>query len=355
MRFHFPIDGDMLNAHDGAVRDGRLYVPVKIVAHPQSNIFINRVQARFDGTFFTAEVTLDSYRNTLAAYDAATSEKSIVAAYWLKDAVQKYRLSLDDNIRCMRDLVRNANDYASVFDNPYLGLYKKAHDLYGTKVHVNLYYQCDGFDLTMMPDKFKPEFQANADWLRFTFHALQNDPDRPYIRVSYDEILRDYDLVTDQIVRFAGEECLSPVTTVHWGECTREGVRALRARGVRCLMAYFQQEGNRPVVSYYCDLGQSLHLSRRNFWKDHAEDMIFGRTNLVLNIGTAGDIRKNLEREKSNPHTAGFMELMIHEQYFYPDYAGYLPDYENRVLDAVLWATESGYKPAWVKDCVWEP
>ena len=354
MFFNFPKDGDMLNEHDGTVKNGRLYVRARVAAHPESRIFINRIPAVYDGSFFTAEVPVDGYRNMITFHDAASNKSIDTVVYWLKDSAKKYRVSLDDNIWFLRDIAKNAGRYASVFDNPYLAVYKKAHDLYGAKVHANLYYQCEDFNLSMMPDTFKPEFIANADWLNFTFHALQNDPDKPYVKATYDQILTDYDLITNEIIRFAGEECLSPVTTVHWGECTREGVRALRARGIRCLMGYFRLENSEPHVSYYMDFGQTLHISGRNFWKDDKEDMIYGRISNVMNEGDREDIIKVLDSQKTDPHTGGFVELMIHEQYFYTEYEKHLPDYEQRVMTGVKWAADNGYEPAWIQDFLFE-
>jgi len=347
MRFHFPISGDMLNDNDGTLRDGRLYVKVQIAAHPQDNIYVNRIPAKYDGQFFVVEVPLYGYRNILTVYNAATSESANATVYWLKNADNKARLSLDDNIYCFRDLAKNAGNYKSLFENPYFALYKKVNELYGTKVHVNVYYQCEDFNLTMMPDKYKPEFTANSNWLQFSFHALQDQPERPYKHTDFDTILHDYDLVTEQLIRFAGEECVSPVTTVHWGECTREGVRALRARGLRALMGYFQYYDFEPYVSYYFDIGHAMRHNKRDFWKDEAEDMIFGRIYHVLNLDSVADIAKI-------PHYGGFMELMIHEQHFYPWHEHYMPDFEERVMVGAKFAADNGYKSAWVQDCVLE-
>jgi len=353
MFFKFPVDGDMLNAHDGETNENRLYVRVHVMELPGSEIYINRIKAAYINGLYEAVVPLDGYRNTLKAYNATSLESREIVVYWLKNATNKFRLSLDDNIWCLQDLAKNAHIYKSIFENPYFALYKKAHDLYQAKVHMNIYYQCDGFDLTMMPEKFKGEFQANSDWFHFAFHAKQNDPPRPYLNTTFDEILHDFDRIMEQVHRFAGQE-IQPVTTVHWGECTREGVRALRARGLRCLMGYFWTERNIPTVSYYLDLGQTLNLAGRNFWKDNREDIVFGRIANVLNTGPLKDIIPQLEREKEDPQKNGFMELMIHEQYFYPKYESYLPDYEDRVLSSVKWAVENGYRPAWVSDCVFE-
>jgi hypothetical protein len=354
-RFLFPVDGDMLNSRDGAERAGRLYVTVRAAAPPHDRLYVNNTAMAYGGGVHTAEIPLDGYRNTLTLYNADSRETAEVVVFWMKDATERYRFSLDDNIWCLRDLAKNAGTYKSAFDNPYFAIFKKANELYGTKVLMNIYYQCDGFDLTMMPDTYKEEFQANSDWFRFSFHAKQNDPPSPYKNTSYDNIAGDYDAVIREIRRFAGQENIPPVTTIHYGECTREGVRALRARGIRCLIGWYQLPKNIPYVSYYFDLGQTLNIRGRNFWRDNREDMVFGRITSVLNLGKLHDIRPFLEAEKSDPHKGGFMELMIHEQYFYPDYVIYLPDFEERVLTGIRWAHENGYRPSWIEDFVFEP
>jgi hypothetical protein len=47
------------------------------------------------------------------------------------------------------------------------------------------------------------------------------------------------------------------------------------------------------------------------------------------------------------------MELMIHEQYFYPDYQAYEPDYRQRVERAIEWVTKRGYKPVFFEEEPW--
>jgi hypothetical protein len=44
------------------------------------------------------------------------------------------------------------------------------------------------------------------------------------------------------------------------------------------------------------------------------------------------------------------MELIIHEQYFYPEYRAYEPDYRQRVERAIEWVTRRGYKPVFFAD-----
>ena len=45
-----------------------------------------------------------------------------------------------------------------------------------------------------------------------------------------------------------------------------------------------------------------------------------------------------------------FMDLLIHEQYFYEDYSHYKPDYEDRLRAGIEWCLNHGYVPALVKE-----
>ncbi|WP_409344465.1 hypothetical protein [Paenibacillus sp. MBLB4367] len=350
----FPLDGDMLNEYDGVWRDERLHIRVRLAGPAGSRFTVNGISAKRADGEYTAEIKLDGYRNTIAVAEEETGYNETVTVYWLKNATMKYRVSVDDNIWFLRDIAANSETYRSIFDNPYLSVYKELYDTYGTKVHLNLFYRTDGFDLSQMPDKYKEEWQANAHWLRLTFHADQEFPDKPYKATAPEVILADCEQVTREIIRFAGEESLSHVTTVHWGEATREGSRALRKFGFRTLAGYFRLIDGEPIVSYYLDKDRVEHLNKRDFWKDHSEDLVFAKIDMVLDKTEKEDIVPMLEQIRQNPHEAGFIELMIHEQYFYSDYAAHQPDFKEKLMTAAKWATENGYKPAFLSECVEE-
>jgi hypothetical protein len=139
---------------------------------------------------------------------------------WDRDSFPRYRFSTDDNIWFLRDIARNAGKYRSIFDNPYLALWRDMHEKYGARFHFNIYYETAGFDLSQMPDKFRSEWQRNAvDAADFPLEA--NDPAKPYLQASPEQIRADYRMVTREIERFAGKELLSPVTTLHWAAANR--------------------------------------------------------------------------------------------------------------------------------------
>lgn len=351
IKFISPVDGDMLTDYDGKIADGSLIPEFRVSAPSGMKLKINGIAAKYSNGSFTATVPLKDYENVIEAGDSVSGEKSTIIVYRLKNVVNKYRLSLDDNIWFLKDIYSNTGKYISIFENPYLGFLKEVHDTYGTKIHLNLYYQTDGFNLSMMTDKYKGEWKDNAGWLRLSFHALQNDPDRPYLSAGYDQVKNDCILVKDQIRRFAGEELMGPVTTLHWGAAKVEGCRALRDQGYLALAGYFNAEGPDPV-SYYLDDKKRLHVNNRFLWRDNSEGIIFSRMALVINTVKQEEILPWLDNLKSNSHKPAFIDLMIHEQYFYPFYVDYQPDYRQKVMTAVKWAADNGYKPAFLSECV---
>lgn len=349
-----PIDGDMLNEYDGIIVNGRLQITVKITAPSSCKIKVNGAEAIYKDGIFSAIVCLDNYRNVIDIVEESIGYKETLTVFWLRNYTKKYRVSLDDNIWFLRDIAQNSNLYKSIFENPYLSFFKQVHDTYGTKIHINIYYQTEGFNLSQMPAKYKGEWKDNADWLRLSFHALQDVPDKPYINAGYDEVKRDCEMIMEEIRRFAGEEMIGPVTTLHWGEATVEGCKALRDAGYSGLVGDFNVDNNMSPVSYYFDIEKRRHINKRFIWKDTQQDIIFVRSNIIIDCHKQNEITSFLDELLKDPHKSGYMDLLIHEQYFYPYYIAYQPNYRDKVLTAVQWAVDNGYKPAFLSDCIFE-
>ncbi len=355
IRFVFPINGDCVNACDGMLQDGQLALPVTVAAPENSEVFIQGLRAVWDGKHYTARVFVGGQRCTLVAQDRTHGAECDITVFHFPEAVGKYRISSDDNILFLQNLTQNRDVYTSIFEDPYLAVYKKAHDLYGAKVHLNLFYGFTPtpaehtkdrpyFDLSMMTEKFREEFRANAHWLKLAFHARQERPYWPYRHDGPEVIRKDCIDVCRQILRFAGPECLADTTTVHFGTANLSCVRALRELGIRSLTGYFERDGRgRPLVAYYTDGPLLDHIGARDFWYDTQEDMLFGRIDRVLNDDPLEQVMEDVRAIAADPHRGGFISLMIHEQYFYEDYMGYLPDFEKRVLEPCKYLAELGY------------
>lgn len=352
LNFIAPIEGDVLHTFDGVFVEDKLKISVKIAAREDAKIFVNGVPAaRVDG-HFEAEVILEGYENKLEAVDRASGEKTCIRVFLLPNFAGHYRLSIDDNIWFLRDIQQNKAHYYSLFDNPYLGFLKQVNAEYGTKIHLNLFYQTDGFNLSDFTDQYKNEWKANADWLRLSFHALQEFPDMPYVNAGYDEVKRDCDLIMHEIKRFAGQEVMHSVTTIHWGEATVEGSRAMRDAGYVGQVGYFNVDDNLPSASYYLTEPQRRHLKKRFVWRDTAEDITFVRASIVIDTKKLEDIKPHLDSHEKNGHKPPYLDLLVHEQYFYPFYFNYQPDFRDKIRTAVRWAKEHGYTPQFLSESI---
>ena len=339
-----PIHGAVLNRHDGRQDDDGLHISVQGVVSEADTVTVNGVRARIVGATFTVANTLDAHETVLTAVAERGGEKlsHAVTVLWDRNSFPRYRFSLDDDIYFLRDIALERPK--SLFDNFYLGFMRDLRDKYGAKTHINIYYACEDFDLRQMPDTYKSEWRDNADWLQLSFHARADQPRDPYKEASAEKILTDFRQVRDETLRFAGEESWSHFTTIHWGEGTRLGCRALRREGIWGLAGYFIPAPDLRV-NYYLDAATTAYLNSHDYWMDYSEDILFVTHDQVINsIKTPEAVVAHLETVAQDPHRSEIMELMVHEQYFRKHLPHYQPNVPAKTEAAIRWATEHGYR-----------
>ena len=147
--------------------------------------------------------------------------------------------AVDDNIRFLKEI--SENKPKSIFEHPYLAMYKRLHDEFDLKVQLNLFYCMDGFELSQMSADYYDEWKANADWLKLSFHSrLENK--KPYQFSGYYEVYDDCKAVNKQIIRFASPAALARTTTVHYCLATEAGLQALEDNHVCGLLGLYGNE-----------------------------------------------------------------------------------------------------------------
>ena len=365
-----PWNGDILNRHDGTLTPAGLEIEVRGQADGEGTVTVACEEAeRPGGTVvrraetsapvcngqFRARILLQGRHNLIMA--AMNGQRAACQVLWDYDSQPRYRFSVDDNILFLRDLADS--NYSSLFEHPYLAFWQSVHRRYGTKVHFNIYFETDAsvypsgsFRLRQLSGRFRSEWEANSDWLHLTFHARSNKPDWPYRDATYERMAADYDAVTAEIKRFAGEAVLSSVTTVHWACAPRPAVKALRERGVRGLIGLFHQQlhGGAQDTGYYLEPALAEHVAGRDYWWDPELDMCFISCDAVVNTYPPEAVPPRLDEVGGNAHTGELIELLIHEQYFRRELSLYQPDVQQRVLAAVDWVSRRGYKPVFWGD-----
>jgi len=247
---------------------------------------------------------------------------------------KQFFFTVDDNIRFLKELTEEKQ--RSIFDHPYLAVYRRLHEKHGLKVQLNLFYECEGFTLADMTDAYREEFAENADWLKMSFHSrLENV--HPYREASYTEVYADCDAVQREIVRFASPAVLAKTTTLHFCTATAEGLRAMRELGTAGLLGLYGTE-SAPRTSYQTSTPDGDRIRAGEIITDG--EIAYAGIDIVLNCYKTEENLSLLAPLLKRP----LVKVMIHEQYYYPDYSYYQPNFEEK-LDAVFsLLTKAGYQ-----------
>ncbi len=248
--------------------------------------------------------------------------------------------TVDDNIRFLKELTENPKK--SIFGHPYLAMYKRLHEKYDLKVQLNLFYEMPDFDLTMATDRYKQEFQANSHWLKMSFHSKWENV-RPYEFSGYEEVYTDCKAVNDQILRFAGPETLGKTTTIHYCRTTEDGLRAMKDMGAEGLLGLFDTMEN-PRTSYsvpdsYGDAIRAGAVIEYLGVKIASIDMVI---NTVKEEQLIPELETLLDHDQ--------IRVMIHEQYFYPDYPSYQENFQKKLETVFAFLGKTGYKSHFFED-----
>jgi len=254
--------------------------------------------------------------------------------------VKKFCFTVDDNIRFLKEL--NERSYPDIFSHPYLGMYRRLHEKYALKVQLNLFYEADDFNLSQMTDKYHDEWLKNSDWLKLSFHSrLENV--KPYQSSGYEEVFEDCQNVHREIVRFASLPSLAKTTTVHYCLATSEGLSALNDNGVCGLLGLYGTPEN-PRSSYQSTPAECILLSGGQVLS--SDNMMYSAIDIILNCHNESEILRLLDGLSQRD----LIKVMIHEQYFYPDYPSYQPSFEEKLNITFSFLRENGYDSIFFED-----
>ncbi len=250
--------------------------------------------------------------------------------------------TIDDNIRFLEEL--HTKNAASIFESPYLRLLHRLYQQYACKTQLNMFFSNSpgSFSLADCTERYRDEFCENASWLRFSFHARHNLPAFPYAAARA-PLLADFRQVMTQLERVVGPAALARTTTLHYATASRAGCRMLRQQGVLGLMGMFYNMPGKEALRYYLSPDEAQKLRGRSFWHDPVQNLVLARNDLILNQIPLRDIEGCLECAANAPNPDAFLQVMIHEQYFYQDYAQYQPDFADKLELCMSWLQAKGY------------
>lgn len=236
--------------------------------------------------------------------------------------------SVDDTWMILKDLIDNANTYASIFDNTTLAEILSIHNDTGMCITFNTFNLSDSdptYLISNVPENptFQAEFQANKNWLKFAFHAGST-----YANYATDSgISEAYDIFVSAIYKLTGDyDCIDRFTRLGYFGGTLDNVLTIKNKthGITGLLC--ADTTNR--ASYYLSDEQNDIVQQKGMCIDIDNEMIFLKT-ITRHLGAQAksEIESNLCYQK-------YVELFSHE-------------YESGWLTSCRamceWAEENGY------------
>lgn len=298
--------------------------------------------------------------------------------------MKKAYFYIDDTIWVLRDITRQKP--ATLFDNPFMKMLKDAHDKYGLKVQLNLFYRTDSFygydqfSLADVTDAYKSEFEANSDWLKMAFHAFEEFPDYPHINATYEDTKWLFENIEKEVFRFAGKDSFAYAVCPHWVPMSKEAVRALADCGVKLLdvtrgdseeyngdpeslpygHSFKLLQNRQPETKVFSRGGRNTAIDRSICGYNHidqkTDDEIFGTLKTVYNEEFGLPFKRycsacinliplnEIENDFAPLIDDEYIGICDHEQYFYADYLAYQPDYADKIMKMCEILTSNGFE-----------
>lgn len=170
--------------------------------------------------------------------------------------------SVDDSIEVFQYLTKNNCD--SIFDYPALKYFKELNDEYGFKVSMYCFYEKDDFNLSMCTDKYQKEFEENAHWLKFGFHALNEIT--KYFDCDAKTFREDLLKVVNSLKRIVSETSITYDVRLGFGQGNRDCIKAMK----ECFDEFHVLYGvdDRRVVYYLSEEENKRYLDKGLFYDD---------------------------------------------------------------------------------------
>ena len=111
-------------------------------------------------------------------------------------------VSIDDCVESLQKLTMP--DVNSIFEVAFFNQLFEFHRQYGSKITCYVYARKDDFDLSLVPDRFKKEFEASCNWLKFAYHSSHFDIEKAKLE-NENEFSQSFFWANTQIDRFAGK------------------------------------------------------------------------------------------------------------------------------------------------------
>lgn len=290
-----------------------------------------------------------------------------------------YEIFVDNTILFLEEIDRNKDVYTSIFDSPILNSFKVIHDQYGTVWTFCIFYEIDqgcvnmipnasdrtgrrvGWNISQMTDKFKAEFEANSDWLRFNYHCWNHST---MLANTERDLGADYAATRTEVRRFAGEKSwIDFRSKMHNYSATLLQQQQIRAQGVKVVVFSPQHT---QYNGYGCTIEQRDAIWGKGELYRADTGLLYSTStarveNIVLNmegdgytlgVGVPMDMYTYLDEYVSGVHDTwkkpfgfDYMSIETHEYCYWWEPPTKTASVSQGFFDTARWMQDHGYRP----------
>jgi hypothetical protein len=249
--------------------------------------------------------------------------------------------SFDDVCWCLNDLIVNGDVYSSIWENAFFVTLKNLHDATGCVFTLNVFNQIvsnqdfpANYDITNVPNKFQSDFRSAKNWLKFGFHAGNEDANYG----TTNNIQPAYNTFVSSIYTLTGDyDCIDRITRLHYYSATFENCMAIKNIVNGAIIGFLGADDTRSY-DYYLLSEQYNELRDKGKYADIVNQLYF-ITTLSREILTSSALEAVIN---SHPCYKKFTEVFFHEQEYY-GLQDRLTALVEIVTDLATWANNNGY------------
>jgi hypothetical protein len=244
--------------------------------------------------------------------------------------------SIDDFGNELQDLIDNQASYASIWDSPYFGKIKAAHDATcsGLCITLNCFTETDTFSIVNLPEvgTWQQELQAVSHWLRFAFHAKENAA--PSASIT---LLPDFNNFVTGVRKLVGNDG-SFDKMVRLGNFAGTKAQLVELRNAENGYVGFLCGDAAATNSYYFDSDAREQVWEHGMYIDPETKLVFIKSFPRLDSAASYNTIRDVI-EASTPLSTKCLEIFVHGT-----------TNVGRMREIVKWAVNKGYINAFPSD-----
>lgn len=314
------------------------------------NSFLNKVKKYFNKFFVLCSciiiagfILLNLQRNVCPAVNVDNKSLKRIDSYIEDIEIPKekyFHISIDDTIKCFKDITNKENQYESIFDNTTFAWFRELHDKYGVVISCFVFYEDGDFYLEQCTRKFKQEFIKNSDWLRFGFHSA--DAETAYGKGGErTDILSDYQITVKNLCEIVGKKSIDNVIRLQSYKGTYDDIFGLVNIPEEPVIGLFCADDSRK--NYYLDNERNQYIYCHDKLFDTELDCALFSTDIRAEY--VESVKEKIEEFSTDAWNNQLDDLVVFTHEWALD-----PEVKNTMEEFCRYAVEKGYRFIFFED-----